>query len=162
MSFKGASKTLVKSQYVFFKGIHSRCILKGLIMPPLQIFNTQETSALKWMLFTKQRNQARHVIIVITNFQQPLSEPAEDTKCLWAPFIPMSSSLPLPEINCIDGVLSVREIWFDGILKQLQKKGRNAKSTQVHTVSVRSMFSIIRLPPRSTLTVAINNVEGAD
>lgn len=79
MSFKGTSKTLVKSQYVFcsFKGIHSAHIFKGLIMPSLQILNTWETSALQLFLFTEQRNQARHVIIVITNFQQPLSKPME-------------------------------------------------------------------------------------
>lgn len=99
---------------------------------------------------------------MITNFQQPLSNPTEYAEPLRAPFFLTSVSLSLSEINGIDGVLSVREMWFDSTLKQLQKKGRNTEPTQVHAVSVRSMFSVIRLPPCSTLTVAINNVEGAD
>lgn len=95
---------------------------------------------------------------MITNFQQPLPKPGS----LCTPFFLVCSLLPLSGIDGIDGVLSVREMGFDSALKQLQKEGRNTKPTQVHTVSVRSMLSIIRLPPRSALTVAINNVEGAD
>jgi len=146
----------------FFKEIYSTRVLKGLIMPPLQIFNTLETLTLKSSRFTKQRNQARHVIIVITNFQQPLSQPTAYAGPLRTPFFLTCISLPLSAIDGIDGVLSVREMGSESTLEQLQKKGRNTKPAQVHAVSVRSMFSIRCLPPCSTLTVAINNVEGAD
>lgn len=94
----------------FFKGIHSTRVLKGLIMPSLQVFNTQETSALKLVPFTKQRHQARHVIIVITNFQQALSKTTEETEPPGAPFFLTCIPLPPSEINGIDSVLSVREM----------------------------------------------------
>lgn len=81
----------------FFKGIHSTRALKGLITPSLRIFNAQATSALQLSLFTKERNQARHVIIVITKFQQPLSKATERAEPLRDPFFLMYVSLPPPK-----------------------------------------------------------------
>lgn len=75
MSFKGTSKTLVKSQYgffnFFFKGIHSAHILKGLIVPPLQLGKLLQL--LNYYSLQNREIRPGMVIIVITNFQQPHS-----------------------------------------------------------------------------------------